>query len=120
MASITIRQLPEAEVCSSSITLAEILYAIELLPRGKRKDELLAGAERLFRVVLGGRILAFDQSADQHFSQIAAERRRRGRPISELDAQIAAVARVQDATLSTRNTGDFEGCGIRVLNPWVN
>lgn len=108
------------QVCTSSITVAEILYGIELLPTGKRKNELLAGAERLFRVVLGGRILVFDEAAAQNFSQIAVERRRHGRPISELDAQIAAVARVHDATLSTRNVGDFEGCGIRLVNPWVD
>lgn len=108
------------EVCCSSITVAEILYGIELLPTGKRKDELLAAAERLFQVVLGGRILVFDQPAAQHFSHIAAERRRRGRPIAELDAQIAAIVRVHGATLATRNTGDFEGCGVKIVNPWVD
>ncbi len=108
------------ELHSTSITLAEILYGIELLPAGKRKSELLAGAERLFRVVLDGRILPFDESAAQDFSRVAAGRRAAGRPISELDAQIAAIASVHDATLATRNTADFEGCGIRLVNPWVN
>ena len=108
------------ELYSSSITLAEILSGIELLPAGKRKGELLAGAERLFRSVLGGRILAFDDLAAHAFSQIAAERRMRGRPMAEFDAQIAAIAHVHGATLATRNTGDFEGCGIRLVNPWVD
>ena len=108
------------ELHSTSITLAEILYGIELLPGGKRKTELLTGSERLFRVVLGGRILPFDESAAQAFSRVAAGRRAAGRPISEFDAQIAAIASVHDATLATRNTADFEGCGIRLLNPWVD
>ena len=108
------------ELHSTSITLAEILYGIELLPAGKRKSELLAGAEKLFRVVLGGRVLPFDEAATQAFARVAAGRRAAGRPISELDAQIAAIASVHEATLATRNTSDFEGCGIHLVNPWVD
>jgi predicted nucleic acid-binding protein len=108
------------ELHSNSITLAEILYGVELLPTGKRKSDLLAGAERLFTVVLGGRVLPFDEHAARRFAQIAAERRSHGRPIAELDAQIAAVAQVHSAVLATRNTSDFEGCGVRVINPWVD
>ena len=106
------------ELYTTSITLAEILYGIEVLPAGKRKRDLLAGSERLFRFVLESRILPFDESAAQRFSQIAADRRKRGRPIAELDAQIAAIAQVHGATLVTRNTADFEDCGVRLVNPW--
>ena len=105
---------------TTAVTLAEILYGIELLPSGKRKNDLLAGAERLFKVVLGNRLLAFDEPAAHAFSKVAAERRRRGKPIAELDAQIAAIAWLHDATIATRNTADFEGCGIRLVNPWVD
>jgi predicted nucleic acid-binding protein len=108
------------ELHSSAVTLAEIHYGIELLPVGRRKDELLAGADRLFKVVLGGRVLPFDEQAARQFSPIAAGRRSHGRPISELDAQIAAIAYVHHAVLATRNTSDFEGCGVRLINPWVD
>jgi toxin FitB len=108
------------ELYCNAIVVAEILYGVELLPDGKRKSELLAGAERLFKVVLGGRILPFDEQAAQVFSRIAAGRRSRGRPIAELDAQIAAIAHVHGAALATRNTHDFEDCGVRLLNPWVD
>jgi predicted nucleic acid-binding protein len=54
------------------------------------------------------------------FAQIAAARRALGRPIAEFDAQIAAVARSHGAALATRNTSDFEGCGVRLINPWVD
>ena len=107
------------DLCSTSVTLAEILYGVELLPTGKRKPELLAGAERLFKVVLRGRTLPFDELAAEYFSHIAVDRRRSGRPIAELDAQIAAIARANHATLATRNITDFEGCGIRLVNPWA-
>ncbi len=104
----------------SAIVVAEILYGVELLPDGKRKGALQAGAERLFKVVLGGRILPFDEQAARQFSRIASGRRSRGRPIAELDAQIAAIAQVHDASLATRNISDFEGCGVQLINPWVD
>lgn len=108
------------ELYSSTITLAEVLYGVELLPNSKRRSELVAGAEEMFTRVLAGRILAFDEASARSFSKIASERRRLGRPISELDAQIAAIAHVHGAALATRNTADFEDCGIRVVNPWVD
>src|SRR5579875_2306560 len=35
-----------------------------------------------------------------------------------VDSLIAASARVHGLTVVTRNTADFEGCGVSVLNPW--
>ena len=104
----------------SAIVVAEILYGLELLPDGRRKSDLQVGSERLFKVVLGGRILPFDEQAARQFARIASERRSRGRPIAELDAQIAAIAQVHDASLATRNTSDFEGCDLQLINPWVD
>jgi predicted nucleic acid-binding protein len=106
------------ELYSSSVSLAEIFYGIELLAAGKRRNDLLAGAERMFTKVLVGRVFAFEDEAARAFARIASSRRKAGRPIAELDAQIAAIAHVHGATLATRNTADFEGCGIRLVNPW--
>src|SRR5215470_8649022 len=105
---------------TTTITLGEILYGIELVPDGRRRRDLLAGADKMFGQVLIGHIFPFDEQAARVFPTIAAARRRQGRPIDELDAQIAAIASVHGATLATRNTADFEGCGIRVVNPWVD
>ena len=103
----------------TAATVAEILYGIELLPQGKRRVALLAGVELMFGKVLAGRILPFDEDAARAFAVIAASRRARGRPITDLDAQIAAIARSRGAILATRNTADFEDCGIRLVNPWT-
>jgi len=102
----------------STVTLGEILYGIEILPSGKRKDGLLHEAEAMFQEDFGARILPFDDAAARFFAQIAAARRMRGRPISYPDAQIAAIARVHQSSLATRNTADFEGCGVTLINPW--
>jgi len=106
------------ELFLTSIAVAEILYGIEVLPRGKRREKLLAEAEAMFREDFPGRILPFDEDAAHAFAEIAAARRSQGRPIAEFDAQIAAIARSRRATLATRNTQDFEGCGVRLENPW--
>ena len=106
------------ELYSSSVSLAEIFYGIQLLPGVKRRHELLAGAERMFAKVLAGHLFVFDEEAAHAFARIASTRRKAGKPIAAMDAQIAAIAHVHGATLATRNTADFEGCGIRLANPW--
>ena len=45
-------------------------------------------------------------------------RRAAGRPISQFDCQIAAIARSNGAAVATRNVRDFEGCGIVIIDPW--
>lgn len=109
---------PEAETFATVITKAEILYGIEVLPRGKYRAALARAAELIFSGNFLGRVLAFDEEAAEHYAQISAQRRTRGRPIKSPDAQIAAIVRQHGATLATRNTRDFEDCGIRLVNPW--
>ena len=112
----TQRQVDDLSV--TTITVAEVLYGIELLPNGKRRDGLERQAAAMFAHDFAGRILPFDDRAARIFAVVAAGRRKLGRPIEFFDAQIAAIARVHEATLATRNTGDFEGCGVRLVNPW--
>ena len=107
------------ELCTTSISEAEVLYGIKILPRGKRRESLLSEAEGVFSEDLGGRVLSFDRDAAGAFSEIVAHRRSLGRPINFADAQIAAIASVSEATLATRDSDDFEDCGIEVVNPWT-
>jgi toxin FitB len=72
----------------------------------------------MFAEDFAGRILPFDEEAARAFPQISAGRRAAGRPIAEFDAEIAAIARSRGAILATRNIADFEGCGVRLVNPW--
>ena len=102
----------------STISMAEILFGIELLPKGKRRDGLLQEAEITFARDFAGRILAFDEGAARMFGSIVATRRMQGRPIGIADGQIAAIARCRQSVLATRDTSDFEGCGVRLVNPW--
>ena len=106
------------ELATTSITEAEILYGIEILKKSKRRDSLRAAAEAMFAEDLGGRIFAFDSDAAQAFSRIAARRRALGKPISQPDAQIAAIVKARGAKLATRNVADFAECGLDVIDPW--
>ena len=73
---------------------------------------------RLFDELFEGRVLPFDRVAASAYAEIGAERRRLGRPIGTLDAQIAAIARAHGAAVATRNVADFTDCGIDVVDPW--
>lgn len=110
---------PGHTLFTTTISVAEVLFGIELLPVGKRRSTLINSAETMFARLFAGRILGFDEAAARTFPSLAVERRLRGRPITLFDAQIAAIARATGAVLATRDTRDFEGCGIRLVNPWV-
>jgi predicted nucleic acid-binding protein len=110
---------PAAQLCTTSITEAEIFYGIELLARGKRREQLLAAADAMFAEDFAGRVHSFDSEAARVFARIATRRRALGRPISHADAQIAAITQVRSAELATRNVGDFQDCGIEVVDPWT-
>jgi predicted nucleic acid-binding protein len=110
---------PSASLYTTTITLAEVLLGIELLPEGRRRSELLFAAETMFEVLLAGRILPFDGDAARALPRIAAQRRLVGRPISHYDVQIAAIAVSRGAQLATRNVADFAHCGVTVINPWA-
>ncbi|MBI4724478.1 MAG: type II toxin-antitoxin system VapC family toxin [Rhodomicrobium sp.] len=105
------------DLYTTAVTEAEILLGVALLPDGRRKQGLEAGARRVFGLFTS-RILPFDTSAAQVFAEIVAERRRTGRPIGSFDAQIAAIARSRGMALATRNGPDFISIGVTVIDPW--
>jgi len=106
-----------SQIYATSVTIAEVLNGIERLAESRRKDLLGVVAKDVFSA-FADRVLSFDAEAAVHYAGIVAARERAGAPISGFDAQIAAICRVHDATLATRNTGDFHDTGVRVIDPW--
>jgi toxin FitB len=102
----------------TSVTCAEILSGIALLPEGRRRKRLSEQANAFFSMDFSDRILDFDFRAAESFADIVATRVIAGRPIGTKDAMIAAIARRHSATVATRD-GDFAGCGVLLINPWV-
>ncbi|PLS29276.1 type II toxin-antitoxin system VapC family toxin [Bifidobacterium parmae] len=102
---------------TTSITIAELLYGVALLPESHRKETLKQTTSAIidnFR----HRTLSFDTAAASHYAAIVATRRASGHPIGMQDAMIAAIARAHGATVATRNIKDFEGTGVTLVNPW--
>lgn len=110
---------PAASLFISAVTEAELRYGVLLLPEGRRRADLIAALEAMLTEDFVGRILPFDSAAALAFAAIAASRRQAGKPISQFDAQIAAIARSRGAVLATRNVADFAECGVEIINPWT-
>lgn len=109
---------PAASLYTTSVSQAEILHGIMLLPAGKRREAFEKTANAMFNEDFKGRVLPFDGDAALPYARIAAARRRAGLPIAPLDAQIAAITVAAGGKLSTRNVADFTGCGVTIVNPW--
>jgi hypothetical protein len=101
----------------SAVTEAELRTGIAILPAGQRRDGLKAALDATIAEDFEGRILPFDTDAAKTYAEIASMRRAAGRPISDADCQIAAIARAAGAVVATRNLRDFEGCGVDLVNP---
>jgi predicted nucleic acid-binding protein len=102
----------------SAVTEAELRTGIAILPAGQRRESLKAALDATIAEDFEGRVLPFDTDAAKTYAEIAAGRRSAGRPIADADCQIAAIARAAGIPVVTRNTRDFDGCGIDVINPW--
>jgi len=102
----------------SAVTQAEMALGARRMPAGKRRTSLQAALGAMFSEDFAGRILPFDSAAVPAYVDIVSARRASGRPISQFDAQIAAIALHAGAQLATRNVNDFENCGVTVVNPW--
>jgi predicted nucleic acid-binding protein len=113
------RSQPIAALFTTTITEAELYYGIALLPQSKRRHSLESAVGPIFAQDLAGRVLPFDSAAAREYADIAATRRRAGRPISEADARIAAIVRSRGAVLATRNAEDFADCQLDVIDPWL-
>jgi predicted nucleic acid-binding protein len=102
----------------STITIAEITYGLGCLPNGNRRKDLDMRFTRLLKEGFADRILAFDEASAHAYGQIMGARKKHGMPMSVLDGQIAAVACSNGHALATRNTKDFESCGLQLINPF--
>jgi hypothetical protein len=102
----------------SAVTEAELRTGVAIMPEGQRRDRLQLALDAMIDQDFQARVLPFDSPAAKVYADIAAQRRAAGRPIAEADCQIAAIARAIGAPVATRNVKDFDGCGIRLINPW--
>ena len=102
----------------TAVSEAELRTGAAILPAGQRRDRIVGAIDAMIDQDFAGRILPFDSPAARSYAEIAAARRASGKPIMDADCQIAAISRACGAAIATRNVKDFEGCGIKFMNPW--
>lgn len=109
---------PRSALFTTTVTRAELFYGLHLLPEGQRKAGLLEAVQAIFDTDMAGQVLGFDSDAADVYAMLAASRKAAGKPISQLDAMIAAIAKSRGAGLATRNVKDFADCGVAIVDPW--
>ncbi len=104
----------DVELRLSVLTVGEIRKGIELL-RGRDPTQAKVFARWLndLHAHFAERILAIDVRIAEEWGRLNAAATR-----NTVDSLIAATARVHGLVVVTRNTSDFEGCGVPALNPW--
>jgi len=102
----------------SSVTVAELLFGIGALPRGRRKDRLAATLDGVLDL-FSARILPFDAAAARRYTDLAVKVRAAGRGFPTPDGYIAAIAAVQGFAVASRDTSAFKAAGLTIIDPWT-
>ena len=111
-------QQPRISVWTTSITVLEIRFGLQIMAAGKRRTTLLSMFDQLLAEVLEHRIADFDEASAQQAADLMAVRQKKGRPMDLRDTMIAGIALATRATLATRNVRHFQDAGCLVINPW--
>lgn len=110
---------PRAQLYTTHVNEAEILYGVAALPEGRRRTALADAAEAMFAEDFGSRMLPFGAAAAARYPEIVIVRRRAGNPIEGFDALITSIALAAGARVATRDTGGLSGCGLALIDPWT-
>ncbi len=109
---------PRASIWTNAISIMEVKFGLEVMPRGKRQDIYTKAFESLLRGI-DNRIAVFDADAAQHTSMIMAARKLKGRPRELRDTMIAGIILSNRATLATRNVSHFDDLSQPIVDPWA-
>jgi predicted nucleic acid-binding protein len=102
----------------SVLTLGEIRKGVAQFPQSKRRTQLETWLELELQARFSGRILLIDASVADRWGLLAAEAKRKGRPLASVDGLLAATALHHNLTIVSRNVSDFAGTQVPILNPW--
>ena len=99
-----------------SITIAELMFGIGALPKGKRKDKLAAAFDGMLDL-FDQRILHFDTEAAVRYADLAVKARAAGRGFPTPDGYIAAIAAAHQFAVASRDVSAFIAAGVIVIDP---
>jgi predicted nucleic acid-binding protein len=98
----------------SVITLEEIIYGLTAKPNLRIQVWFQNFLNRSCQII------PITPEISQCAGELRGQFRLQGITRSQADMLIAATAQIHHLTLVTRNTRDFEGCQIPLLNPFQN
>lgn len=111
-----LRRAEELWLCS--ITFHELTYGAERSPEPGRRAKLQAWIA-LVKADFATRTVLIDQATAESSGRLRALAAAQGRPVSVVDALIAAAAQARGLKVATRNTKDFEPFAVALINPWL-
>ena len=111
-------QQPRTSVWTTSVTILEVRFGLQIMVAGKRRALLLETFETVLEK-MGRRIAPFDDAAAMQAADLMAFRQRKGRPVDLRDTMIAGIVVARHATLATCNVVHFEDLSVPVVNPWL-
>jgi hypothetical protein len=110
-------QQPRTSIWTTSVTVLEVRFGLQIIPGGKRRSGLIQAFEGLLDRI-SDRVASFDVAAAQQAGDLMASRHKKGRPVELRDTMIAGIVLAQHATLATRNTAHFDDIAIPLVDPW--
>lgn len=100
-----------------SVSVAELMFGIGALPKGKRKERLADALDAVLEV-FDARILPFDVEAARQYAVLAVKARAAGRGFPTPDGYIAAIAATHRFAVASRDPTAFVAAGLTVIDPW--
>jgi len=114
-----VRQNSENDLAITSLTIFEILWGIEKLPKGAKRQRLETSFETFLYRGFAKRIFGFNEGAARQTALLCMGREKKGHHVHQMDIMIAGIARLHDSSIATRNVHDFNHCNLNVINPWA-
>lgn len=109
------RDVPDAALHVSVLTLGELRKGVESLSDARRRERLRVWLERAFAEWFGDRLLPVTAPVADRWGRLLAQA---GRPVPAVDSLLAATALHHELRMVTRNVKDFAFPGLEVINPW--
>jgi predicted nucleic acid-binding protein len=108
---------PRTSLWTTSVTVLEVRFGLQILPGGKRRSVLMQAFETLLDKI-GQRVAGFDLDAAEHAGDLMASRHKKDRPVELRDTMIAGIALARHATLATHNIQHFQAASVPLIDPW--
>ena len=107
-----------SELYLASMTIGELLRGANKLADETRKLQLVDWIDNTVIPQFHGRILSFDTHAAREWGELMGSNDAKGKTLPSMDAQIAAIARVNQLRVVSRNVKDFGRMLDSVINPF--